>query len=131
MEFDKSRVYTALNADELKVGSKVCVADNIYVLKNKVFKGKTETLSKIESEIYQYRFCVENRSFALAYLIEPPEEKGLKWTDLKVGDIIRTKDGTETDLVIRIRKYSDDGHVNIGYWLEDNALGKYWEKEDD
>ena len=32
MEFDKSRVYTALNADELKVGCKVIIADDIASL---------------------------------------------------------------------------------------------------
>lgn len=31
MEFDKSRVYTALNADELKVGSQVIVGDFCHV----------------------------------------------------------------------------------------------------
>ena len=36
MKFDKSRVYTALNADELKVGSKVIVADSVRALKNAV-----------------------------------------------------------------------------------------------
>ena len=31
MEFDKSRVYTALNADELKVGSQVIVGDSVLI----------------------------------------------------------------------------------------------------
>ena len=31
MEFDKSKVYTALNADELEVGSMVIVADSLPV----------------------------------------------------------------------------------------------------
>lgn len=30
MEFDKSRVYTAVNADELKIGSKCIFADTIF-----------------------------------------------------------------------------------------------------
>ena len=29
MEFDKSRVYTALNADELQIGSKCIFADTV------------------------------------------------------------------------------------------------------
>lgn len=33
MDFDKSKVYTALNADELKLGSKVIVADDLKTLK--------------------------------------------------------------------------------------------------
>ena len=36
MEFDKSRVYTIVNADELKVGSKVIVADSLGLLKRLV-----------------------------------------------------------------------------------------------
>ena len=36
MEFDKTRVYTALNADELKVGSRVIIGNTIEELKNRV-----------------------------------------------------------------------------------------------
>ena len=42
MEFDKSRVYTALNADELKVGSKVIVADSLQGLKDRVNKAASD-----------------------------------------------------------------------------------------
>lgn len=33
MKFDKNKVFTALNADELPIGSKVIVADNLASLK--------------------------------------------------------------------------------------------------
>lgn len=226
MEFDKSRVYTAANADELKAGSIVCVADNLWVLKTRLSKGKSTKLSKIQSEGHQYRFCVGSCSFALAYLIGPPKlnriaylarsgddcyltscmaekwetaksccgaksklfvgteeeverwikerkhleplikafEDGkkiqfyhtaykswkdvgimlwdtntryrvkgevLKWTDLNVGDIIRTKDGSETATVISMCKDSPDEHIIIANWLKDDDLGKYWEKKED
>lgn len=36
MKFDKSKLYTAVNADELKVGSKVFVADNLEELRTEV-----------------------------------------------------------------------------------------------
>lgn len=36
MKFDISRVYTAVNADELKAGDKVIVADTIEILKEKI-----------------------------------------------------------------------------------------------
>ena len=36
MDFDKSRVFTVLNAEELNVGTRVLVADNLDVLKQKV-----------------------------------------------------------------------------------------------
>ena len=34
MEFDESKVYTALNADKLKIGSEVIVADDLMHLKS-------------------------------------------------------------------------------------------------
>lgn len=39
MEFDKLKVYTALNASEVKVGSKGYGSDTIEDLKNKVITG--------------------------------------------------------------------------------------------
>ena len=36
MEFDKSRVYTAVNADELPIGSKCIFADTVKALRKKV-----------------------------------------------------------------------------------------------
>ena len=36
MEFDKSKIYTVLNADELKLGSKVYVADSLEALQSYV-----------------------------------------------------------------------------------------------
>lgn len=36
MEFDKSKVYTALNADDIPIKSRGFVADSIYALKDKI-----------------------------------------------------------------------------------------------
>ena len=36
MDIDKSKIYTSINADELRVGDKVVVADNMVDLRNKV-----------------------------------------------------------------------------------------------
>ena len=59
MEFDKNRVYTALNADELKVGSTVIVANDLRSLRAKVekFDNSYEIhLSDILSESAMHRF---------------------------------------------------------------------------
>lgn len=51
MESDKSKVYTVLNADELKLGSGVIVADTLKDLKNKVEMGGYGTkLLRIEPD---------------------------------------------------------------------------------
>ena len=78
MEFDKSRVYTAVNADELPIGSKCVFADTIQGLKERKY---IDTLVGIADERRVYRFASEHGSdwkYALAYLIEPPAEPKYK-----------------------------------------------------
>ena len=132
MEFDKSRVYTSLNADELKVGSQVFVANSLEMLRRYVAESEiTYRLYNIQDEENPYRFMLSNGScYNLAYLVSEPEEKKLKWTDLKMGDIIRKKyeDGYRSATVIRIDTYSTEKHIGLGgEWLTDDNL-EDWEK---
>ena len=77
MEFDKTRVYSAYNADEVKVGSKGYFADSISDLKKKVDEGsELLTLTKIYGEESATRFSISSiSSYILFYLVEEPEEK--------------------------------------------------------
>ena len=77
MEFNKSKVYTALNADELKIGSKVIVGDNLSELKENVLKHRLpKTIKVVESEDNEHRFlCDDSFHYALAYLVSVPEIK--------------------------------------------------------
>ena len=78
MEFDKSRIYTAVNADELPIGSKCVFADTIQGLKERKY---IDTLIGIADERRVCRFASEHGSdwkYALAYLIEPPAEPKYK-----------------------------------------------------
>lgn len=75
MEFDKSRVYTALNADELKVGDKVILADNITdLLKLVKFDLNIEELKEVRTISCNARFMGTTLHF-LAYLVERKKEK--------------------------------------------------------
>lgn len=132
MEFDKSRVYTALNADELKVGAKVVCANSIKALKQKVAENATTEIKEIKEDCYENRFSAylddELFNYALAYLVEEPQP--LKWTDLKVGDVIRKKvaDGYKTAMIVIIDTYSCSLHIYAGEtWLGDEDLAE-WEK---
>lgn len=132
MEFLKERVYTALNADELKVGSKVYLADNLADLRHIVETDyKAMTLSSINPESFQCRFCEGITGYALAYLVEEPEEKKLKCIDLKAGDVIT--DGKLECIVVTISKNPyDRGGIcviadTVNKWLSDDDL-KQWEK---
>ena len=81
MEFDKSKVYTTVNADELKLGSKVILADNLADLRDKVRNGDTflVSLAALQPESSIFRFVGKDScGWCLAYLIEPPKEKALK-----------------------------------------------------
>lgn len=74
MEFQKERCFTAFNADELKVGSKVIVADDLFNLKESVLKHRLpKIIEGIELEDWEHRFfCDDDDGFhyAFAYLVE-------------------------------------------------------------
>lgn len=87
MEFDKSRVYTALNADELKVGDMVILGDTLKLLKEQVEQEEgIVCLGCIDTEAQQYRFLGDNcpTGFLMAYLVERAKEK--KWRAYKNCD---------------------------------------------
>lgn len=72
MKFDKNRVFTPVNANELKIGSKVFVADSMYSLMLDVEHEVNMTvLEGVHDVSYQKRFVTRNQDDRiLAYLIE-------------------------------------------------------------
>lgn len=130
MAFDKSRVYTALNADELKIGSKVYVADNIGCLIDCVIENcNPVTLSEVRGAEHKDRFVAlsdDKVAFNLAYLVAEPEEKHLDLSDFKVGDILRKEEYIAMVVMIDTK---DEGHICLGNgrWLDDDELAK-WKK---
>lgn len=132
MEFDINRVYTAVNADELKVGSKVVCANTIKDLKRKVAENEITEIIAIKDECFENRFSIWSISntilgYALAYLISEPEEKKLKWTDLKIGDVIRNK---ELPFIKHLITGIDEGAGQVffcGSWTKGDELAE-WEK---
>ena len=123
MVFDKSKVYTALNADELKVGSTVILADDVLNLRKYVEQEiRLTTLTCIHDEDSMSRF--EGGKYiglyTLAYLVEEPTP--LKWTDLKVGDVIR--DGRFDKMVTVIDSDPNSQyHIYAGSkWMYDDTL---------
>lgn len=135
MDFDKNKVYTALNADELKIGSEVIAADTISALQIKVRNKnvyKVELITQILPDEYEYRFKTDEDEYAFAYLIEPPKEPKYKpFSDSETAfKIINSHGGwvkdcdtyylvTGTNLIkgaveIRIRDY----WISAQYFLE-------------
>lgn len=131
MEFDKSRVFTALNADELKIGSKVIVANYLESLKVQVeansYPSYVVELSQIMGTSSTNRFKAGNKTFNLAYLVSEPEEKKLKWTDLKIGDVIRSKNRQYTRMITGFDSKYEGVEVGIS-WITEEELEEDWEK---
>lgn len=126
MDFDSSRVYTATNADELHVGDEVVVADTMADLRMQVADAddcKTR-LTEISGEDHQYRFRTAGAGYALAYLIP-----GLKWTELAIGDIIKTKDGSITRMITGIDTHAGKYRIEAGFAdISDEDLAENWMK---
>ena len=132
MKFEKYKVFTALDADDLKVGSKVIVADSMYALQKSV-EETNETYENFVVKLVAVNDCSCPKRFKtsepfldwnLAYLIEEPKEKVLKWTDLKIGDVIRHKKELVQRLVIAIdRRINEECHILAGdLWCDDERL---------
>lgn len=135
MEFDRDRVYQAFEADELKIGSTVILADTVDQLKRFVndiefvtgLEPNVFKLECIQPECFPQRFSALNRSYNFAYLISEPEEKKLKWTDLKRGNWIRSKTTGIEYMVIVLDKQEDKlSHIGtVEGWINDCQLGVY------
>ena len=80
MDFDKSKVYTAVNADELPIGSKCIFSDTMDDLKIKFLNVEDyiDTLEFVCNDDEAERFLCKNTTYLLAYLIEPPAEPKYK-----------------------------------------------------
>lgn len=143
MTFDKSRVYTALNADELKVGSEVYVSDNMYYLK-KCVEDNLESciLTEVLLEKEASRFCINdtfNEQWALAYLIEQPAEpKYRPFENVDTAmEVIKAHGGWVENRKSRaqyivIAKNQDDGLFLLGScWYSLGDLFRYFCFADD
>ena len=144
MTFNKSKVYTALNADELKAGSKCIFADDLRELRRLVsIEDTSQVLIAIKGESYEYRFeqakadCMGDTLFALAYLIEPPAEPKYKPFESvenamevikKHGGWVKDKTTDDLKLITSIGKISDSvGSIGVGgdYYTFTTFLDRY------
>lgn len=96
MKFDKSRIYTVVNADEIKLGSEGYFADNIYYLQQAVQHDDKERFGKvvdIKDIGTGFRFVADNGlCFSLFYFIEVQEEnkfRPFKNTDDMITEFCR------------------------------------------
>lgn len=119
MEFDKTRVYTAVNAEELEIGSLIIAALNLEELERAVESGiDTQWLCRIVDKSNSDRFGINIyddlnnlRYYPLAYLIKPPEnpvykpfssvDKAME-TIKKHGGWVREKKRNAILLVVKI-----------------------------
>ena len=142
MTFEKSRVYTALNADELKLGSKCIFADTVEELKQRVLNAETfvSTLERVYTESEDARFVSDDVKYLLAYIIEPPKELWYKpfsdmekaLTEMKKHNWwVRHRYG-DVSLITSYNKKSQTNSVYInGVWYTLKTLFDYFVFDDD
>ena len=127
MEFDKSRVYTAVNADELPIGSKCIFADTVKALRKKVqaddYAQYVQPFIRLHDNGYDVQFLAGCYTYAYAYLIEPPAEPKYKpfssvekamETIIQHGGWVKDKKSNSQYLLIGIGRnavYLGDGYA--------------------
>ena len=135
MEFDKSRIYTAVNADELPIGSICIFANTLGGLRTYVECDCAKcTLKVVADEHEEARFGNEQDLFwCLAYLIEPPAEpKYEPFSDIektfeiikKHGGWVKEKTNGDLQLVSHIGKITD-GMLSISCWTSETLLENF------
>lgn len=124
MEWDVKKVFTAVNANKLEIGSKIIVANNLDSLKCKVDSGtEVVTLYRLWDSAYERRFDTGDKIYPLAYFVDKPAK--LTWTDLEIGDIITN--GVRKYMVtgIDLEGVYDSHIYACEHWITDNEL-KDW-----
>lgn len=108
MKFDAKRVYSAVNADNVKIGSKGYFANTLKKLKevvNQECEYNYGEVSEIESETYESRFYIKNDyEYTLFYLVEEPkvEVKSLSLNEIAKISYVNAK-----------KREANGGHVSI------------------
>lgn len=75
MEFDESKVYTLVNADKVRAGSRGYFSDNLKDLKYIVkleYGERYGEIAEIKDDFYVNRFKIGNHLFGLFYLVYRP-----------------------------------------------------------
>ena len=138
MEFDKSRVYTALNADELQIGSRCIFANTIAELRNSVQDEDAQYYMSELTQVFPDRVVErfeqdETEVYGLAYLIEPPAEPKYKpFSSIekafeaikKHNGWVKKKANGDLHLVSNIGKITD-GRLLISCWTSETFLKNF------
>ena len=147
MEFDKSRVYTAVNADELRIGDRVILGDSLSELREEVQAEKEaaiQNLMIIHGENMSFRFTGDkyHSGRSLAYLIEPPAEpkykpfesvdKAMEAIKAHGRYVIKTNNMMSAFLVTEDDKDQGESRIFIdGYWYSLQELYRLFVFADD
>ena len=118
MTFDKNKVYTSLNADEVKVGSIGCFGDSISALKDIMKNEELFEVEQIFNENYMYRFKASNGlDYTLFYLVEEPKNE--EYCPYKNTDELME------DFRKRICGFAYEGNLPFVWVKEKNGGDKY------
>lgn len=134
MEFDESKVYTLINADKVKIGSKGYYADDLKTLKERVnshsrrWRGEVDEIYDIDSP---YRFAIKNNTkFALFYPVEEPEEKKYRpyydTAEIPGGALLKIAVSSDNTRLLITAVHDRMVYLGPRGWVDLNDLYKYY-----
>jgi hypothetical protein len=95
MEFDRSKILTAVTADQAKVGMKGWFGDSIWFLEKKVTVDPPSELTEIFAEdcIFRFKKAETGTTWTLFYPAQEPTYRPFNDEELNnlVGKVIKTK----------------------------------------
>ena len=127
MKFEKSKVYSALNAEDLPIGSKCIFADTVRGLQKRVQNETAANYVEVFVKLYNNgaddQFVADCYTYNYAYLIEPPSKPKYRPFESveKAMDAIKKHGGWVKDegagctfLVLGYGKHKEDFSIYIG-----------------
>lgn len=102
MKFDKSKILTAVTADQAKVGQKGWVADNLTDLFRRVSECHPITIASITSESMEKRFIANANTNSLFYPAPEPTYRPFNDHEMEelIGETIRGIDDGRKNLIL-------------------------------
>ena len=141
MKFEKSKVYSALNAEDLPIGSKCIFADTVRGLQKRVQNETAANYVEVFVKLYNNgaddQFVADCYTYNYAYLIEPPgEPKYYPFESVekamgaikKHGGWVKDKTTDDLKLLTSIGKISDSvDSIGVGgsYYTFTTFLDRY------
>lgn len=133
MKFDKSKILTAVTADQAKVGQKGWVGDNLTDLFRRVSECHPITIASITSESMEKRFIANANVSSLFYPAPEPTYRPFNNDELNdlVGEVLTNKQSGRKKLVTGKPTASEGVNLDGSYINAKDLLASFYRNGDE